>query len=200
MSPHPACAVPQPAKSAPAELVHTKSMLRRAQNRADDLRRMFQLPSTEVGFCRCCCCHCWHAGTATKGCRHPAGSVPTAMHCRCPTAPTPCPPHRAPAPCASPLPPCLQHLIDDFMCALRKKVLLQGRMYLFREHVCFHCNLFGYQKTKCIPLAGVVEVRKKKNVGFPNSIELTLESGKREFFTSFLAREEAYRWVGGGAV
>lgn len=124
----------QPAKSAPAELVHTKSMLRRAQNRADDLRRMFQLPSTE-------------------------------------------------------------HLIDEFMCALRKKVLLQGRMYLFREHVCFHCNLFGYQKTKCIPLAGVVEVRKKKNVGFPNSIELTLESGKREFFTSFLAREEAYRLI-----
>jgi hypothetical protein len=34
------------------------------------------------------------------------------------------------------------------MCALRKKVLLQGRMYVFGEHVCFHCNLFGYIKTK----------------------------------------------------
>lgn len=41
-------------------------------------------------------------------------------------------------------------------------------------------------------------MRKKKNVGFPNSIELTLLSGKREFFTSFLARGDAYRWVGAG--
>lgn len=46
---------------------------------------------------------------------------------------------------------------------------------------------------QCIPLSEVVDVRKKKNVGFPNSIEFTLESGKREFFTSFLAREEAYK-------
>jgi hypothetical protein len=39
----------------------------------------------------------------------------------------------------------------------------------------------------------VVDVRKKKNVGFPNSIEITLDGGKREFFTSFLAREEAFK-------
>ncbi len=44
-----------------------------------------------------------------------------------------------------------------------------------------------------IPLSEVSDVRKKKNVGFPNSIELTMLSGKREFFTSFLARADAYR-------
>ena len=34
------------------------------------------------------------------------------------------------------------------MCALSKRVLLQGRLYVFEEHLCFHCNLFGYAKTK----------------------------------------------------
>jgi hypothetical protein len=45
-----------------------------------------------------------------------------------------------------------------------------------------------------IPLSEVTEVRKKKHLGFANSIEITVD-GKREFFTSFLAREEAHRWV-----
>ena len=44
--------------------------------------------------------------------------------------------------------PRLQSLIDDFSCALKKRMLLQGRMYVFQEHACFHCNLFGYQKIK----------------------------------------------------
>lgn len=34
------------------------------------------------------------------------------------------------------------------MCALRKRMLLQGRMYVFSRHVCFQCNLFGYHKVK----------------------------------------------------
>ena len=37
-------------------------------------------------------------------------------------------------------------------------------------------------------------MRKRKNVGFPNSIEITWGSdGKREFFTSFLSRCPAFR-------
>ena len=39
-------------------------------------------------------------------------------------------------------------------------------------------------------------MRKRKNVGFPNSIEITWGAdGKREFFTSFLSREDAYRLI-----
>ena len=41
----------------------------------------------------------------------------------------------------------------------------------------------------------VTAVRKRKNVGFPNSIEITWGSdGKREFFTSFLSRCLASRF------
>ncbi len=38
------------------------------------------------------------------------------------------------------------------MCALYKKILLQGRMYVFTNHVCFYSNVFGYTKKKTIAL------------------------------------------------
>jgi hypothetical protein len=41
----------------------------------------------------------------------------------------------------------------------------------------------------------VTNVRKRKNCGFPNSIEVLWRGGKREFFTSFLSREDAYRLI-----
>ncbi|KAK9823329.1 hypothetical protein WJX72_001963 [[Myrmecia] bisecta] len=85
-------------------------------------------------------------------------------------------------------------VMDDFHCALQKKLLLQGRMYVFERTVCFHCNLFGYTKDKVIPLEEVTSVRKRKNYGFPNSIEI-IWRGKKEFFTSFLSREDAYRLI-----
>ncbi len=45
------------------------------------------------------------------------------------------------------------------------------------------------------PLQLVTRVRKRKNLGFPNSIEVTWGGGRKEFFTSFVSREEAYKLV-----
>ncbi len=92
-------------------------------------------------------------------------------------------------------------LLDDFACALRKRVLLQGRLYAFERHLAFHASLFGYHKARVVPLADVVDVAKRKNVGLPNSIEVAWRPGgaaaggpvRREFFTSFVRREDAYR-------
>lgn len=39
-------------------------------------------------------------------------------------------------------------LLDEFVCALQKRVLLQGRIYIFERHVCFSSNVFGYVKKK----------------------------------------------------
>ena len=77
-------------------------------------------------------------------------------------------------------------LLEDYNCALQKKILLQGRMFVFEEYVCFHANIFGYVKTKVMPLNEVTSVRRCKHVGFPNSIEFYFR-GRREFFTSFLS-------------
>ena len=45
-----------------------------------------------------------------------------------------------------------QNVLDDFVCALKKRILLQGRMYVFEHYVCFHSNVLGYVKNKIIPL------------------------------------------------
>ncbi len=45
-----------------------------------------------------------------------------------------------------------QNICDEFVCALRKRVLLQGRLYICEHFICFHSNLFGYNKEKVVPL------------------------------------------------
>jgi hypothetical protein len=45
-----------------------------------------------------------------------------------------------------------ENVMDDFVCALKKRILLQGRMYVFEHYVCFHSNVLGYVKNKIIPL------------------------------------------------
>jgi hypothetical protein len=93
-----------------------------------------------------------------------------------------------------------EHFISEFMCALKKRVLLQGRLYVFRRHLGFFCSLFGYQKQNLIPLDRVTAVHKRRNVGFPNSIEVHWSDSatgqqRKSFFTSFLSRQEAYRLI-----
>lgn len=80
--------------------------------------------------------------------------------------------------------------LDEFYCALHKRILLQGRMYIFEHYLCFYSNVFGWVKQKVIPLHSVKEITKKRNYGFPNSVEVIWK--KREFFTSFLNRNDAY--------
>lgn len=93
-----------------------------------------------------------------------------------------------------------EELVDTYMCALKKKILLQGRMYVFDRHVCFNCSLFGYHKLKSIPISSILSLRKMKNVGFPNSLEIVWQCEeemipKREFFTSFLSRDDAFKLI-----
>jgi hypothetical protein len=96
-----------------------------------------------------------------------------------------------------------EDLLDTFMCALKKRILLQGRMYVFSKHVCFSCSLFGYHKLERIPIESIVSVRKRKHVGFPNSVEILWmqhaddETPKKSFFTSFLSREDAFQMITG---
>jgi len=47
---------------------------------------------------------------------------------------------------------CTQNVCDEFVCALRKRILLQGRLYICEHYICFYSHLFGYNKEKVIPL------------------------------------------------
>lgn len=36
------------------------------------------------------------------------------------------------------------YLIDDYGCALQREILIQGRLYISENHLCFHANIFGW--------------------------------------------------------
>uniref|UniRef100_A0A061R0Z2 Gram domain-containing protein 1a-like n=1 Tax=Tetraselmis sp. GSL018 TaxID=582737 RepID=A0A061R0Z2_9CHLO len=90
--------------------------------------------------------------------------------------------------------PDFESVVDDWSCALQSqaKILLQGRLYLLSNFLCFYSNVFGFVKKLVIPLKDVDAIRKKKNVKvIPNSIEVVYR-GEEYFFTSFLTRDDAF--------
>ncbi|KAK2076207.1 hypothetical protein QBZ16_001139 [Prototheca wickerhamii] len=82
--------------------------------------------------------------------------------------------------------------LDDYLCAIKKRMLHQGRMYVFDRHVCFHGNTFGHHEYYTIPFSEVTSMTKETNVGFPNSIRVKWGDHDSLFFTSFINREDAY--------
>ncbi|KAF5827956.1 hypothetical protein DUNSADRAFT_18467 [Dunaliella salina] len=91
------------------------------------------------------------------------------------------------------LPDPKEELFSEFHGALRKRVLLQGRVYVFANYVCFTSNpFFGYIKKTVIPFRKVRAIRKKTHCRVPNSIEIETFSGKKEFFTNLLNRQDAF--------
>ncbi|KAK9806649.1 hypothetical protein WJX73_004041 [Symbiochloris irregularis] len=87
-----------------------------------------------------------------------------------------------------------EEYIDQFSCALKARILLQGQLYIFKHTVAFHCNIFGYVRTRVLPLKDVTAVRKRKLYGLPNAIEITCR-GKSEVYTSFINRKEAHATI-----
>mmetsp|Transcript_4690 Transcript_4690/g.18771 ORF Transcript_4690/g.18771 Transcript_4690/m.18771 type:complete len:1066 (-) Transcript_4690:111-3308(-) len=85
--------------------------------------------------------------------------------------------------------------VEEYLCALYKKILLQGRMYVFQNHVCFYSNVFGYTKVKTIALEDVTIVNRAytAQVVF-NAIEI-VHKGKCEFFTSFIFPDRTYKTI-----
>eukprot|EP01022_Parablepharisma_sp_SALTPOND_P010792 TRINITY_DN1445_c0_g1_i1.p2 TRINITY_DN1445_c0_g1~~TRINITY_DN1445_c0_g1_i1.p2 ORF type:complete len:1125 (+),score=132.08 TRINITY_DN1445_c0_g1_i1:5163-8537(+) len=90
--------------------------------------------------------------------------------------------------------------IESYNCAFSWKILLQGRLYVTKTALCFYspfnnATLFGGSTKIVIPLAEVVEVRKRHNVViFDNSISVHTANAEF-FFTSFLHRDDAYNLV-----
>jgi len=89
-----------------------------------------------------------------------------------------------------------EELLDEFLCALHKKILLQGRMYVFNNYVCFYSSVFGYQKRKRIPFKDVTLMEKAKTAGiFNNALYIVHQGGKREFFTSFIFPDKVFKFL-----
>lgn len=77
--------------------------------------------------------------------------------------------------------------VDDWSAALHRNILLQGRLYLFRNYVCFYSKLFGDDSLEVVKLSDVIVMTKKRN-----GIEIIVQCGERLFFASFLARNKTF--------
>eukprot|EP00698_Gefionella_okellyi_P008284 TRINITY_DN2049_c0_g1_i1.p1 TRINITY_DN2049_c0_g1~~TRINITY_DN2049_c0_g1_i1.p1 ORF type:complete len:930 (-),score=176.72 TRINITY_DN2049_c0_g1_i1:2337-5126(-) len=89
-------------------------------------------------------------------------------------------------------------LVDDYSCALAKAILIQGRMYVSRNYICFFARVIKETKV-VIPLANVVSIEKKYTaLVVPNAIEVSARvdeaSGlvKSYFFASLMNRDATY--------
>ncbi|KZT27659.1 GRAM-domain-containing protein [Neolentinus lepideus HHB14362 ss-1] len=84
------------------------------------------------------------------------------------------------------------YLIDDYGCALQREILIQGRMYISENHVCFHANIFGWITDLCIPMYDITSLEKKMTAFvIPNAIQLNTRKAKYTF-ASFLSRDTTF--------
>ncbi|NWJ06525.1 GRM1C protein, partial [Crypturellus undulatus] len=83
-------------------------------------------------------------------------------------------------------------LYVDYACALQKDILLQGRLYLSENWLCFHSNIFRWETTISIALKDITFMTKEKTARLiPNAIQIATK-GEKFFFTSFSARDRSY--------
>ncbi|GBE77304.1 predicted protein [Sparassis crispa] len=84
------------------------------------------------------------------------------------------------------------YLIEDYGCALQREILIQGRLYISENHMCFHANIFGWITDLCIPMYDVTALDKRMTAFvIPNAIQVTTHTAKYTF-TSFLSRDTAF--------
>lgn len=84
------------------------------------------------------------------------------------------------------------YLIEDYGCALQREILIQGRIYISENHICFHANIFGWITNLSIPIYEIVSLEKKMTAFvIPNAIQITTRQSKYTF-ASFLSRDTTF--------
>lgn len=84
------------------------------------------------------------------------------------------------------------YLIEDYGCALQREILIQGRIYISENHICFHANIFGWITDLSIPIYEIIALEKKMTAFvIPNAIQITTRQAKYTF-ASFLSRDTTY--------
>ncbi|KAM9817619.1 GRAM domain-containing protein 2A-like [Neosynchiropus ocellatus] len=84
-------------------------------------------------------------------------------------------------------------LMKVYSCALLRDILLQGRLYISRNWLCFYANLFGKDIKEAIPVVSVRLVKKHKTAGLvPNGLAITTDTCQKYVFVSLLSRDSVY--------
>lgn len=92
--------------------------------------------------------------------------------------------------------PLKEKLIDDFLCALQRDILCQGRLYVSLNFISFYSNILGYETVVTINYRDIKKITKATTIKlFPNAIEIVTLDGTKYFFTSFVSRDRAFKLV-----
>lgn len=85
-------------------------------------------------------------------------------------------------------------LFEDYSCALRKDILVQGRLFISSKHMAFYSNIIGLVTHICVPWNKVLSIQKKKTVGIPNALQFSTLHDKYSF-ASFMSRDSTYKFI-----
>ncbi|XP_061522343.1 protein Aster-C [Phycodurus eques] len=85
-------------------------------------------------------------------------------------------------------------LLLDYPCALQRDILMQGRLYLTHNYLCFYSNVFRGTKIS-LALKDISHMSREKMARLiPNAIQICT-SKEKLFFTSFSVREKIFNCV-----
>lgn len=85
--------------------------------------------------------------------------------------------------------------LDDYACALSREILLQGRVYISENYVCFNLNLLGWVTNLVIRQEDIISFEKKSTAGlFPNGIAIETKDAKH-YFASFSSRDATFDFM-----
>ncbi|KAJ7047913.1 hypothetical protein C8F04DRAFT_935867 [Mycena alexandri] len=84
------------------------------------------------------------------------------------------------------------YLIDDYGCALQREILIQGRIYVSENHICFHANIFGWVTDLTIAIYEITTLEKRMTAFvIPNAIRI--KTPRADYtFASFLSRDTTF--------
>ncbi|XP_062947575.1 GRAM domain-containing protein 2A [Cynocephalus volans] len=84
-------------------------------------------------------------------------------------------------------------LLKVCSCALQRDLLLQGRLYISPNWLCFHASLFGKDIKVVIPVVSVQMIKKHKMARLlPNGLAITTNTSQKYVFVSLLSRDSVY--------
>ncbi|XP_039544705.1 GRAM domain-containing protein 2B isoform X2 [Pimephales promelas] len=87
-----------------------------------------------------------------------------------------------------------EDLDQVFTCALHKELLYHGKMYVSRQHICFHSSVLLKDTKVMIHISSVLTIKKKHTAKIvPNAVAVITDDGHKYVFGSLRNRESCFR-------
>ncbi|KAK9393959.1 GRAM domain-containing protein 2-like [Crotalus adamanteus] len=89
--------------------------------------------------------------------------------------------------------PTEESVVKVCSCALQRDILIQGRLYISPNWLCFYANLFGKDIKVVIPVVSVQLIKKHKTARLlPNGLAITTNASRKYIFVSLISRDSVY--------